>query len=140
MGVDYYAYACLGVRVDPEKLYKTIKVKAMAHDFSEDFEYHPKTGDKLWKEKRVPVEGVEGDDGEALVGGYPVLFGTDRKEAVICLILSETGSSRSGRSFMPSDLIDPTKLVEQVEAMRKALEPLGFWGKFGLHSILYRSY
>lgn len=49
MGVDYYAYAVFGARIDVSVF--TRKTRAFKHEYPEDWAVDPKTGRKLWHEE-----------------------------------------------------------------------------------------
>lgn len=139
MGADFYSRAAIGLRVNPSDLWQPpAKVKAFDHNYSEEFEFDPKSGKKLWNMEKQPVPGFDPDGSR--FGKYKMAYTTDQEEYVIALALAETGSSRWGKERDCSSTSLPSP--EAIEAFKKEMKTAGLWkeSSFGLWAILYCSY
>jgi hypothetical protein len=95
MGADFYSRAAIGLRVNPADLWQSpAKVKTFDHNYSEEFEFDPKSGKKLWTMEKRPIPGFEAD--APAFGKYKMAHTTDQNDFVIAIALAETGSSRWG--------------------------------------------
>lgn len=144
MGVDYKAYAGIGLRVRPDKLCKPVRVKAFEHSFPENLNFDPKTGKKLWYDRNLYLSdkgAFELEDRPESIFGFPVLWSTDNHEAVICAVASGRKTySNGGEHVERADL--PVALDAQIDKFRQAMEEHGLWNpkEFGLWAVLYCSY
>ena len=155
MGVDYYAYAIMGVRLHdiPPKTIK-MKKKAFDHDYPRDYKVDPKTGKDLWldEEEEVPTgtAAYEFDSDrheENPLGPLPIFhefqvaYSTDDKDqfiGVITNLISSNGDTDWEFKTFP----DIAGIAEIREKLKNLLEPFGLWheDEFGLYSVLHCSY
>ena len=167
MGVDYYAYAVIGVLLPEIPLAKKrVRKPAFKHGYQDDgnVEYDPKTGAKLWLEEvvEVPAEypgvvfstsytdrnGKECNDyhlplreGQSLIR-IPKHLNIARathvdKTYIGFVVRAETLNTDS--STKVKTLPDISVLKEELKDL---LEPYSLWRDelFGLHSVLVCSY
>jgi hypothetical protein len=136
MGVDYTAYAVIGVEIDPTKL---TRPKVVPHD-----EHPVPPGARFCPECGAPatinvLELIEGYDDDAdrddqfyqEVTGYP-LVRNDKTDVVGGLIAEVNDWKHTTRFVRLGDL-------ERLKAeMQAKLEPMGLWdeSKFGLYALL----
>lgn len=138
MGVDYYANAAIGMKIDPARLRNNpTKVKAFEHNYSEEFDFDHKSGKKLWTMERAPIP--EFDEDKVTLAGYPLVYTTDNRDCVVAVASSGTGSSRRGNDDMGMGSL-PSQA--DIEAFTNKMKSLGIWNQqdFGLWSVLYCSY
>ena len=162
MGADYTAITVIGVCLphaeDLPKAKVMARKRAFDHDYDESYEFHPKSGDKLWLDEQEEVEAdypaiildqegyIEEDEikeGQRVVDltdieGLDCTCSTDNYRSFFGYVL-ETGSSNGGQSVCFEALPDIQKIKTQI---KEKLEPLGLWDEeeFGVYSILYCSY
>ena len=158
MGTDYYAYAVIGLKVDPKKLFKVthIKVRACECDVDTSTKYCPDCGRRMFKTEAqnefLYQSGEYGEHNGAKVCGYKVVWGTwhssydnkgnhvgyEPQEAIIAYAVTTapTYGSHKQSEYTIGDL----KMV--FDAMKERLKSTGLWkdSNFGLHAVLYVSY
>jgi hypothetical protein len=89
MGVDWYAKAAIGCKVEKASLYVTRRERVCNHVLSNPaaMAYCPTCGKPAWQERQRPIDGF--DDGEetgrAMLHGFPVARGTNGTCFVVCL-------------------------------------------------------
>lgn len=122
MGVNFKAYALIGVKVDGGKLADL----GCEHDKPDTAKYCPECGKPV-------VYGVTEDN----VAGYQVVYGTHEDYAYICLHQIGDGTSSNGGDDDQRVPI-PLDITAAAMKMQNALGPLGLWDQkqFGLWSVL----
>lgn len=158
MGVTYVAYAAIGVRVPRSKLFQgTRKVRAFEHNYAEDVKFCPKTGQKCWREKTVPIVGLtdargkewDEDSGESIneanFHGYPIVTpcSTRSCESPLCrdvvIALTRAKAAEWEDGLISGAMRIPTPSEEQ--EFRQKLELAGLLaGPIALHAVAYVSY
>ena len=137
MGVDFSAYAIIGIKIDKERLYqKPETVKAFDHKYSlsDKIEYCPNTEQKLWKEFQDPIPEWDEDD---KLGPYRIYTTPYSDDCIVGLVVCDDTGSNGGNDI---DFVRiPNNLTKLKETMKNYLEPLGLWHEpnFGLYSVLY---
>ena len=145
MGVDFTAYAAVGMSIDHDTLFRKQKIKRGRHDFPENVSFHPDTGVRLWEEVDFRMD--RGESGDSFLDEFPIVEGTycdygpkkgQCRTYVICAIPpAKADDDKDG--FIP---IDPTGLERVKANLRRRLEEHGLWDerRFGVHAILDCSY
>lgn len=126
MGVDYYAYAILGVEVPVDKLYETQVREHLEHGVPADANFCPECGKPSRVERKVLIWG------DYKIGSFDIIFSTEADRAFVGL----HPSIRRPIGF------EPVRYKALVDELRTALQPYGLWDgeKFGLYSVLVVSY
>lgn len=138
MGADFYAQACIGVRIPYGETFTRRRVRAYEHCHPVDWECDPRTGRKLWKYEDASVF-----DGK-LPAGVSVLEGGSSED--IDYVYVTRVSTKSVNIGYGSDSETPSSLEnvsveKEREALRNVLEPLGLWKpeQFGLWIVPHLS-
>ena len=140
MGADYSSYSIIGLKVDPDKLYTEAIRKTYNHNHPENMKFDPETGKKLWETRQEPIS--QFNESEEEFSGYPVVFGTDRGEAFICIYCASGTYSNGGSNSSFTKIDEDFNLIKEKKEMKNLLEPLGLWNEkdFGLWTVLHCSY
>ena len=139
MGVDYYATALVGCKIDKSKLYllctETV-VPACNHPSATLHTFCPECGKPTTRKVRKPIPQFNEDSD--LLCDLKVVWSTDNAEAFVCRVPASTQSSRSNSG--PVMVQAPT--YSDYESIKNVLEPLGLWqpALFGLWVVPYVSY
>jgi hypothetical protein len=139
MGVDYYAYAFIGQKINKNKLNKEVTVPGCKHDNPKTATFCSTCGKRAFITDERPV--VDFDE-----IGLTVINTTDDRDIFVALPqhVVKTNSSRSmsdegdqGHITLAINAIE----IAQME-LQKRLEPHGLWDKqaFGLWTTQYCSY
>ncbi|CAB4196856.1 hypothetical protein UFOVP1290_376 [uncultured Caudovirales phage] len=141
MGMDCYAKVVLGIKVDISKLTVSKKVKKFDHDYSEEFEFDPKTGKKLWRDATFYNPDIFPDlEGE--FDGYDL--GIDNYNLVSIndtyFIAMDDLSSGSHRSGCEIGYYSMENFSKDFQTFKKCMEDRGLMNdSFGIYSGLYIS-
>lgn len=135
MGADYHSYAVLGVKINPEKLVTTKKVRGCQCVATPTGDFCSGCGSHAFIEEEECIEGYNEDED---ICGYKIIFGTDHEKAFIAAFCAKADDYNDNEEFSQI----PTNFEEIKNKMRDTLGPIGFWDekKFGLWSVLYCSY
>jgi hypothetical protein len=128
MGVDYTAYALIGVKLDKTKCYREVATPGCACAKAiEEAKFCPQCGKPALKKLR--------DDFPTRPNA--VICSTDDKE-----IFFAVAWARDGYREECLPLRSDSSHRESMAWARDFLEPLGLWDetRFGLHAVLYCSY
>lgn len=140
MGYDAYAYAIVGLKVDPKKLdsvlHKEDLVRGCSHEVdSIRTKFCPECGKPVVKSTTVPHPEFDVDDSKFF--GFKLLC-KNSEDRNFYYIAGEVASSSSysGKPYLNY------KNIEDIKGkMKNVLEPLGLWkeSSFGIHVFLYES-
>lgn len=135
MGAVYHSYAVVGVKIDPERLVTTKKVRGCQCEKTPTGHFCSSCGEPAFIEEDECIEGYNEDED---IYGYKIIFGTDHNEAFIAAIVCKDDDYGDSKNFSQM----PTELERIKNDMRNTLDPIGLWDekKFGLWSVLYCSY
>ena len=146
MSTDYYAYAVIGLKIDPTKLYKEIKIRNCDCTLPEDnkFTFCPHCGQKVYQIENHPIDEVDDSNSKDTLCGYPIIYGTDRETAYVAIyhsaISTYAGTLLCDKNSYFSQF--PYNIEDKKNEMKNKLGPLGFWDEkmFGLWAVLFCSY
>lgn len=133
MSVDYTAYALIGVQVPIERLYREKRLRACLHPLPGEAAYCPTCGKPAYRLEAEPIY----DDDHDVLDGLKVVFGTDRKYAIVGLAVCETSrDDKPGFVQLPNDIADMYSVIERILSARDIRGD----APIGLYSVLYCSY
>ena len=128
MGCSVYCHAIIGLKVRWDQVCTgKRKVKAYKHNHPEDWEVDPKSGQPLWKEADVYIDGFDGDT--IGLGDYPVVYERGYEgmypdaDVFICLAVCGSGDLMEGAS--PGKTVLPT--AASIQEFQQRMEALGLW-------------
>ena len=139
MGVDYYAYAFIGQKINKNKLNKEVTVPGCSHNNPKNANFCSTCGKRAFITDERPV--VDFDE-----IGLTVITTTDDRDIFVALPqhVVKTGSSRSMSNTGDQGHIslDPSAITTAMLELKKSLEPHGLWDEkaFGLWTTQYCSY
>lgn len=167
MGVDYYAYAVIGVLLPGIPMAKRVSRKpAFKHEYDDNgkMEFDPKTGAKLWLDEFIEVDAeypgvvfiesytdrngnVCEDYHSPLRGGQSAIHLPGHLDIVRATSEDKiyVGYIAMAESYNP-DSITKVKVLPDLnilkEEIRNILDPYGLWREelFGLYSVLVCSF
>ena len=113
MSIYFYAHTLIGVVIDDEKLYTRKTVKAFDHDYTEDINYSPITGEKLWTEEEWPINGY---DEEENLFGYE-LVKVEGGDTYCCLISIRCDIIYGEMEFLETPFYSEEKLDEMMRIL-----------------------
>lgn len=126
MSCSYYAHAIIGLKLNRNQLYKTQKVKAFKHNYTEDVNYCPKTGKPCWTTEEIElIEEIDKQD----------LISTEQdEEHVYWTAITVTASDWREPRFSQFTTLD----LNKIDAFKEKAAQLDLWdeSKFGLYSVL----
>lgn len=136
MGVDYEAYAIIGipVRVSHFKEFKV--VKAFEHNYPETMKYCPNTGKALWVTHEHYTDAIDEDGvGDCKLNGIPLLRTDYYDEEDNFFVVALQVSTDCGDEMAE---FDPKEIKAKKKEIKEVLEPLGLWdeSKFGLWAVM----
>lgn len=124
--IMYTAYAIVGMKIHPDKLYVKNKVKTFAHDFPKNYDFCPFSKRDLWKTERTPIFNDANE-----INGLKVIFGTDKeKEAYLCIYVLEAGEASSNR------VLFELNMETEKQACKIGAGELWDENAFGLYCVL----
>jgi hypothetical protein len=137
MGVDYYAYGFLGVRLQPSQVTVDVEVRNCKCEPEPRTTYCPSCGRKATRYERRRVDG-KGYDSDTDFYGCELVRGTDGGSVYACLSYVKTD--------MGEDVMAPHADVAWVrDRLRQLLGPIGLWTpeverSFGFWIVPFVSY
>jgi hypothetical protein len=138
MSVKWKAYAVYGQRLPVSALYKTAGVKAFEHDYPANWTYDPKTGQRLWTDEKIPIDGYNKIKGDLF--GFEVFFGTGDEDLAYVGVGVGRQTSSIGRSDeLLADAGIDEDIGNRMADLRLALSLAGLYDPktFGLWAVLY---
>lgn len=131
------ATSVIGIKVNPSDFFKSSKVKAYNHSYPEDYEYDPKTGNKLWIYSSQPIDEADGNckldnsDVKHTLHRYKGWQAFSIYKDADFQILGAGGCSDGATTFLQL-----SELSNIRNDLKNALRPLGLWdqNRFGLYT------
>lgn len=146
MDADYFASACIGVRVAAERLFEERRVKAFEHNYDPTWNVDPKTGRALWENERVFLL----EDAGVACSAYDWFRRQNLGHVAVAMFDGDTDSSNTSgyitrlttkvldlnRAVVSNERVTLQADVVQTERLflRELLAPLDLWNEneFGL--------
>ena len=138
MGADYYSYAVIGVKIDPEKLTKVTQVRGCDCDTDLTGKFCSNCGAEIFVEEEENIP--EYDEDKETLYDHKIIFRTDNETAIVAVIFAKDKDYNKDNNHSFEQI--PDNIKELKEELKNTLSPLGFWDEkeFGLWSVLYCSY
>ena len=140
MGVDYYAYSLLGIKVAHAKLFKEDTVRGCSHDINiqDGTKFCPECGMEIWETISVPLDEAARENGEYDNECFGFDLITDYS-GDIAYIGNITGNTDAYSPAIITRFYSDKLYVDQIEdRLKSSLDPFGLWdaNEFGLWTIM----
>ena len=137
MGVDYYAYAFIGQKINKQKMNKDVLTAGCNHQNPGTANFCSVCGKRAFTVTQQPVIDFES------LKGISAIESTDNEEIFLALNHHQvkSGTSRGGEN-LAFRILDSKAVEEAKTVLKELLEPYGLWDEkqFGLWTVLYCSY